>query len=174
FRANGWSLVRKIFRDVHGEEWHTTPHAGSTLGLLALTPSVIYSRCVVPMYGGFDGEGMCTIHGIAHITGGGVPEKMGRVLRPSGLGARLPNLFEPPAIVQYCQRAGDISDHDAYQAWNMGQGLAIITPEPDEVMRQAEQHGIHARLAGEIIPEPEIELTSRGSQESGKTLRFAV
>ncbi|MEK7557178.1 MAG: AIR synthase related protein, partial [Patescibacteria group bacterium] len=32
FRANGCSLVHKIFRYVHGEEWHTTPHAGSTLG----------------------------------------------------------------------------------------------------------------------------------------------
>src|SRR3989338_2944702 len=142
FRANGWSLVRKILREAHGEEWHAIVHDNSTLGELALTPSTIYSRFVVGLHGGFDTEGSTHIHGVAHITGGGVPEKMVRVLRRTKLGARLNDLFEPGEIVRYVQQAGNISDHDAYRAWNMGQGMALITPEPDTVMLEAKNYGM--------------------------------
>lgn len=174
FRANGWSLVRKTFERVHGNEWHTTAHDGSTLGLLALTPSQIYSRLVVGMHGGFDTEGTCELHGVAHITGGGVPEKMARVLRRSKLGARLTGLFEPAEIVSYCQKLGDISDHDAYRAWNMGQGLAIITPEPDKVVAASKEYGIDAQVAGELISEPRVILTSKGVEAPGRELSFDV
>ena len=122
FRANGWSLVRKIYAKEYGEDWHTTPFNGSTLGLIALTPSVIYSKCVVGIHGGYATEGTAEIHGVAHITGGGIPEKISRVLRRSGFGAELTDLFELPAIVSHCQKLGEVSDYDAYRAWNMGQG----------------------------------------------------
>ena len=172
FRANGWSLVRKILKDAHGDEWHNVAHEGSTLGLLALTPSVIYSRSVVAMHGGFATEGSCKIHGVAHITGGGVPEKMGRVLRRSKLGVHLSNLFDPPEITRYCQKAGSITDYDAYRAWNMGQGMAVITPEPDGVIAEAKKHGIEAQIAGEVTAESKIEIVSKGTEASGKTLVF--
>ena len=174
FRANGWSLVRKIFTEAHGENWHETRHEDSTLGLLALTPSVIYSRCVVGMYGGFESEGVAQVHGVAHITGGGVPEKMARVLRPSGLGARMTDLFEPPEIMAYCQRTGNISDTDAYRAWNMGQGLAVITPEPDKVIERAGLFGIKARIAGEIVADKSIAIVSKGMQSPGTMLTYSL
>lgn len=174
FRANGWSLVRKIFKEAHGEEWHNVAHEGSTLGLLALTPAVIYSRCVVGIHGGFDTDGIAEVHGVAHITGGGVPEKMGRVLRPSGLGVRLDNLFEPPEITRYCQEIGNISDRDAYRAWNMGQGMAVITPEPDKVVAHAKQYGIDAQVAGEIIAEKKVEFTSKGASTPGSVLTYSL
>lgn len=171
FRANGWSLVRSVFQKAHGEEWHNVGHAGSTLGLLALTPSIIYSRFVVGLHGGFESEGSCEIHGVAHITGGGVPEKIGRVLRSSGLGARLTGLFNPPEIVSYCQHLGNISDHDAYRAWNMGQGMALITPEPQKVLEEAKRHGIEAKIAGEIVREPGVTIISKALKK-GKELVF--
>ncbi|MBI5644816.1 hypothetical protein HY970_01845 [Candidatus Kaiserbacteria bacterium] len=174
FRANGWSLVRKIFKQSHGDEWHTVAHGSSTLGLLALTPSRIYSRFVVGLHGGFDTQGSCKIHGVAHITGGGVPEKMIRVLRRSKHGARLTDLFEPAEIMTYCQKTGAISDHDAYRAWNMGQGMALITPEAEKVLAAAKAYGIEARIAGEIIAEPKIRITSKGAEKSGHELVFDV
>jgi phosphoribosylformylglycinamidine cyclo-ligase len=174
FRCNGLSLVRKIFREAHGDEWHALPLHGSTLGQLALTPSRIYSRFVVGLHGGFDAKGICEIHGVAHITGGGVPEKMMRILRRSGLGARLQDLFEPGAIVQYAQKTGNISDHDAYRAWNMGQGMALVTPEPDAVLAEAKRYGMEARIAGEIIAAPEIRIASKGTEAPGQELVFAV
>jgi len=172
FRANGWSLVRKILKEAHGDAWHTAQFADTTLGLAALLPSTIYSRFVVGLHGGFETEGTCEIHGVAHITGGGVPEKMMRVLRPSGFGARLTDLCEPGEIVQYVQKTGKITDRDAYRAWNMGQGMALITPEPDKVLVEAKKYGIEAKLAGEITEEPGVRLISRGCETSGKEMKF--
>lgn len=172
FRCNGWSLVRKVFKEKHGDQWHEVAHGGSTLGLLALKPSVIYSRFVVGLHGGFETEGTARVHGVAHITGGGVPEKMARVLRPSKLGARLENLFAPAEIVSYCQEVGGISDADAYRTWNMGQGMAIITPEPETVLAEAKRFGIEAQVAGEIRKEPGIEIVSKGIEMPGKTIHY--
>jgi phosphoribosylaminoimidazole (AIR) synthetase len=88
------------------------------------------------------------------------------------LGAHLPNLFKPGEVVSYCQKIGGISDHDAYRAWNMGQGMALISPEPDKILREAKKKGIEARVAGEITAKPGIRLTSRGSERPGAELSF--
>lgn len=173
FRANGWSLVRKVFREAYGDEWHEADFEESKIGVEALKPSIIYSKCVVALHGGFETEGSCTIHGVAHLTGGGIPEKMNRVLRPSGLGAELTDLFELPPIMAHCQKLGSISDKDAYGTWNMGQGMALITPEPAKVIEEARAYGIEAKVAGKITKEPGIRLTSRGVQSPGEKLSFS-
>ena len=174
FRCNGWSLVRKVFSEAHGENWHTIPFAGSTLGVEALTPSIIYSQCVVRLHGGFDTNGLVEIHGVVHITGGGVREKMKRLLRPSRLGAKLTDLFDPPEIVAYCQKTGAVSDRDAYSTWNMGQGLAIVTPDPEKVIAEAKKAGIEGKIAGEIVAEPKISIVSKGTEKPGQVLEFDV
>ena len=172
FRCNGWSLVRKIFKDAHGEEWHTTPFEGTTLGLAALTPSIIYSRFVVGLHGGMDTKGVSPLHGVAHITGGGIPEKLGRVLRASKLGARLTDLYDPAPVMAYAQKTGDISDADAYRAWNMGQGMFLITPDPETVLAYAKEKGVEAKIAGEIVEGSSITLVSKGVETPGKELSF--
>ncbi|PIO03479.1 hypothetical protein COT48_04660, partial [Candidatus Woesearchaeota archaeon CG08_land_8_20_14_0_20_47_9] len=162
FRSNGISLVRRTFRDHIGEEWHKLSFEGSTLGKHVLTPSRIYSKAMVKIHGGFNSEGLCEIHGIAHITGGGIPGKLSRILRPSGLGAELDNLFEPCKAMQYCQQLGKITDREAYRTWNMGQGMAIITPEPERVIEELERLGIRAKVGGRIILEKKIIIHSKG------------
>ncbi len=174
FRCNGWSLVRKVFTDVHGENWHTEAFEDSTLGIKALMSSIIYSRFVVGIQGGYAGNSIAEIHGVAHITGGGVKEKMIRMLRPSKLGARLENLFEPPAIMTYCQKIGNVPDVDAYNAWNMGQGMMLVTPEPEKVLAEAKKYGIEAQVAGKIIDVPKVTIVSRGVETPGKELSFDV
>lgn len=174
FRCNGWSLVRKIFSEAHGENWHNIPFSGSTLGLVALSPSIIYSQFVVRLHGGFDSNGLCEIHGVAHITGGGVREKMKRMLRPSGLGAQLTALYEPPEIVAYCQKTGKVSDWDAYGTWNMGQGIAIVTPDPENILVEAKKTNVEAKIAGEIVAEPKISVVSQGTEKPGQLLEFDV
>lgn len=172
FRCNGLSLVRKTFKDAHGEEWHTTPFEGGTLGSAVLTPSIIYSRFVVGLHGGMDTEGVSKLHGVAHITGGGIPEKLGRVLRASKLGARLSSLFEPAPVMAYAQKVGAVPDSDAYRAWNMGQGMLLITPKPDDVLAYAKAHGVEAKVAGVVTAEPGITLVSRGVEKPGAELKF--
>ena len=174
FRCNGWTLVRKVFAEAHGEEWHKAPFENTTLGLAALTPSKIYSRFVVGLHGGFSTEGVAAIHGVAHITGGGVREKMIRMLRPSALGASLHDLFEPAPVMAYCQKAGNVSDEDAYSTWNMGQGLMLVTPEPEKVLAKAKQAGIEAKIVGEIVAEPKLTIVSKGLEKAGQELDFDI
>jgi phosphoribosylformylglycinamidine cyclo-ligase len=173
FRANGLSLARLVFGKEHGNDWHTIELDGKKLGRLVLEPSTIYSKAVVHMHGGFQTKGMCEIHGVAHITGGGIPGKLGRVLRPSGLGAELIDLFSPCKAMQYCQKLGGVSDEEAYRTWNMGQGMAIITPEPEKVISEAEKFGIKAKTAGRVVLTPGIHIKSKGVMSKGEILVFS-
>ncbi len=165
FRSNGLSLTRKVFEQKHGPEWHNFEFEGEKLGNLVLIPSTIYSKAVIHMHGGFKTEGCCKIHGVSHITGGGLPGKLGRVLKPSGYGAELDNLFEPCKAMQYCQELGNIADKEAYRTWNMGQGLAIITPEPEKVIQEAAKFNIKAQIAGKVIEENKIKIKSKGKDK---------
>ena len=173
FRSNGLSLVRKIMKSTYGEEWHLETYSGRSLAELALHPSRIYSGAVVEMLGGFEGEPKARIHGISHITGGGVPGKLRRILKPSGLGAYLGNPFEPCDLMKYCQEKGNVADVEAYKTWNMGQGMIIITPSPDEVMKIANQHGIESQVMGEVTKEPGIRILNKGiNSDKQKELKF--
>ena len=174
FRSNGLSLVRKILKMKHGEDWHSVKFEREKLGNLVLEPSTIYSKAVVHMHGGFKTKGNCKIHGVAHITGGGIPGKLGRVLKAGGFGAKLDDLFSPCKVMQYCQKLGEVSDKEAYKTWNMGQGLVIITPEPEKVVKEIERFGIKAKTAGKIIEERKIKLKSKGVFNRDEQLVFDI
>jgi len=161
FRSNGLSLARKVFQEKYGDDWHNKEFEGEKLGNLVLTPSTIYSKAVIHLHGGFKSKGTCKIHGIAHITGGGIPGKLGRVLKPSGYGAELNNLFEPCKAMKHCQEIGNIEDKETYKTWNMGQGLIIITPEPEKVIKELTNFNINAKIAGKITKEKKIKIKSK-------------
>jgi phosphoribosylformylglycinamidine cyclo-ligase len=163
-RSNGYSLLRQILQATYGEDWLSVPFEGTTLGLAALHPSRIYARAVVEMFGGWSLETKpaAVLHGVAHITGSGLPGKLGRTLKPSGWGAVIDHPFDPCALMLHCQKLGQVTDHEAYRAWNMGQGMAVITPEPDKVMAVAKRHDIIAQVIGRVTEEPGIRIASRG------------
>ncbi len=176
FRSNGLSLVRKIMQTNHGDEWHRVPWKKGNVSLadLALTPSRIYSGALVDMLGGYDlrREPRAEIRGVAHITGGGIPEKLGRVLKPSGLGAVIESTLEPSEFMLYTQALGKVADEEAYKTWNMGQGMIIISPEPDKVINVASEYGIEAKHIGYVTKEPLIKIKNMGAMnpEANKDL----
>ena len=172
FRSNGLSLVRKIMEHTHGENWHESKIDGISLAKLALEPSRIYSGAVVDMFGGYEGEPKAKVNGVSHITGGGLPGKLGRILRPSGFGAIIDNPFMPPKLMQYCQEKGQVSDKEAYTTWNQGQGMVIVTPEPEKVMEIAYEHGINSDVIGKVTRDPVIKIKNKGIYNSGDTLNF--
>ncbi len=165
FRSNGLSLVRRIMKNTHGENWHQVSWkvGNDSLADLALTPSKIYTAAVVDMFGGYDREPKVEIHGVAHITGGGVPGKLGRVLRPSGLGAVIDEPFEPSDFMLYTQALGNVADEEAYKTWNMGQGMIIVTPKPEAVIGVAKVHGIDAKQIGYVTKDPTIRIKNKGA-----------
>ncbi len=167
FRSNGLSLLRKIMINNYGEEWHKKKFLGTDKLMvdLALIPSRIYSKAVVDMFGGYNGVPKAVIHGAAHITGGGVPGKLGRILKPSGLGAFINDPFTPSELMLHLQEIGNVSDKTAYQTWNMGQGMIIITPEPEKVMSVAKEHKIESKIIGFVTKERGIKIMSKGKNK---------
>ena len=174
FRSNGLSLVRRIFNSRYGSEWHKVDFGGMTFGEAVLTPSVIYTSLIVSLTGGVSAEPKCKISAFTHITGGGIPGKLGRVLSVTMKGARLTNLFTPPPIMLQCQADGGILLAEAYRTWNMGNGLLCITPEPERVIEVANLFGFEARIAGEIIDSPNIIIKPPQGLGCEMELSFAI
>jgi phosphoribosylformylglycinamidine cyclo-ligase len=167
FRSNGLSLVRRIMQKNYGENWHLVDRKGEhdlerKMTREILEPSKIYTGAVVDMFGGYEGEPKVEIHGIAHITGGGVPGKLRRVLKPSGYGAVVDEPFEPSSIMLYTQELGNVEDDEAYRTWNMGQGMVVISPNPQGVIDVAGGHGLEAKQIGYVTKDPSIRIKNKG------------
>ena len=63
----------------------------------------------------------------------------------------------------HCQELGGVSEREAYKSWNMGQGMVLISPTPDDVIAVAQSHDIEARVIGKIVPKNAgIEIHTRG------------
>lgn len=168
FRSNGLSLVRKIMQKNYGGGWHQRKRDGEhdlerKMAREVLTPSKIYTGAVVDMFGGYDQEPKVEVHGVAHITGGGVPGKLGRVLKPSGYGAVIDEPFEPSDIMLYIQGIGNVEDAEAYKTWNMGQGMIIVSSNPYRVIDVARNHGIEAKQIGYVTKDSSIRISNRGA-----------
>src|SRR3989344_1436702 len=179
FRSNGLSLVRRIMQKNYGDDWHQKSITGGhslerVMARAILTPSRIYTGAVVDMFGGYEGEPRAEIHGVAHITGGGIPGKLGRVLKPNGLGANIVFPFEPSDIMSYIQSIGQVSDEEAYKTWNMGQGMIVIIPNSSDrnVIEVAKEHRISSRVIGEVVKNPGITIKSAGVYSRGKEIKF--
>ncbi|HDD46050.1 MAG TPA: hypothetical protein ENG42_01110 [Candidatus Aenigmarchaeota archaeon] len=173
FRSNGISLVRRIMETAYGKEWHNEEYYGQLLGdLVLIPPSRIYTPAIVDMCGGAFNEPKAEVHSVAHITGGGIPEKLGRVLKNSEFGAYIEDPFEPFELMLLCQEKGNVSDREAYMTWNMGQGMIIITREPEKVIKIASNYGIEAKVIGEVIEGDKIIIKSKGLHRKGKELIY--
>lgn len=122
--TNGYSLARKIFFDVLGKNVHDfIPELNETVAeaLLKVHPSY-YLR--LKKYANPE-----MIHGMAHITGGGLPGNVKRII-PDGLCARIDSkLWEIPAIFNYMESAAGINHEEMFKAFNMGIGFVVITSE---------------------------------------------
>jgi len=168
FRSNGLSLARKILVKNLGENWHTNKKLTDEV----LIPSRIYSRAVCKLNGGFAEEPKVSVHGVVHVTGGGVPGKLGRVLKVSGLGARLDKLYDPCQLMLKLQKLGNVEDPEAYKTWNMGQGMLIITPEAEKTIKLLAKSGIESKIAGEITERPGIEIRNKGYWKKQEVLKY--
>lgn len=172
FRSNGISLVRHILSEKFGENWVNEPFGDTTWGEIALTPSVIYHNCILDMIGRYGEAPKVEVHGIAHITGGGIPSKLKRILKRNNLGAVLDNLFDPHPAILELQKMGDVSDAEAYKSWNMGTGMILALPaeEADKAYAIAKEHGINAQKVGEVVKEPDMQIVSKGAMSAGQTV----
>ncbi len=186
FRSNGISLVRQVFGEEFGPDWHKTivPRFGKRLGEIALIPSIIYTKLLVDMSGGYDinRRANAPFSGAAHITGGGIPEKLGRMLEPTGLGAVIDKPLKPCYAMRLLQnitlQSNDpdvrVTDEIAYKKLNMGPGLIIATSSPDRTLEVIENHGLSGNVIGEIIDEPVIRIKSHGMEKPKQVINYPL
>lgn len=131
FRANGFSLIRKVLEDKFGPNWVNEPYdSEQSWGEVVLTPSLIYHRALLGILGGFREPRKIDIHGIAHITGGGLEGNTERVVK-NGLRADFDNLWEAHEVMLKLMEMGNISREEAYRTWNMGTGMILVVDEAD-------------------------------------------
>ena len=120
-RSNGFSLVRKVFagRPLDAEAW---PGAGRTLGEVLLEPSVLFAPKARGLIEDLD------VRALAHITGGGMVPKLGRVI-PDGCAAVVDRRsWDPARVFTEVQRAGEISDEEMARVFNLGIGMVAVVP----------------------------------------------
>lgn len=121
--SNGFSLVRKVFAESDIELHDRTPGLTSTWGEELLRPTLIYARVVSALLKGV------RIKGLAHITQGGIPENLGRIL-PEGLAASVDRTtWAPPAIFDLIASLGGVSAEEMFSTFNMGIGMIAVVEE---------------------------------------------
>jgi phosphoribosylformylglycinamidine cyclo-ligase len=123
--SNGFTLIRKILTD-QGLAYSDIFDERHTLGEELLTPTRIY----VPEMAALQEAGV-DVRGVAHITGGGIPGNLGRVL-PEGVGARLEkSRWAVPAIFDKLAEWGGVTEGEMYDVYNMGLGMMVVVPGAD-------------------------------------------
>jgi len=147
--SNGFSLVRKIVGD-RGYNWSDRPDAfdGKSLGDVLLTPTQIYVQSIL---GALKQE--LPIHGMAHITGGGLPENLPRCL---GVGQAVkvdPATWAVLPIFDWLAAEGDVSPKAMFHTFNMGIGFVVLVPA-DAVattMQYFADQNLAAYAIGEVV-----------------------
>ena len=136
--SNGYSLVRKVVEKT-GLSW-TAPApfmSGQSLGEAILTPTRIYVKsCLAAI------RDTKAVKGLAHITGGGFPDNIPRVL-PDGLGARI-NLAAVPVrpVFQWLASEGGIAENEMLRTFNCGIGMiVVVSPKDADAVAQAFTRG---------------------------------
>ncbi len=142
--SNGFSLIRKIL-EVSGAD-PAMPVEGTPLIDRLMAPTRIY---VKPLLSLLD---KIPVHGLAHITGGGLVDNIPRVL-PEGLEAVLErSAWARSPVFDWLQRAGRVEDAEMYRVFNCGIGMTVHVPaqEAQRAIEILKESGQSAQVIGEI------------------------
>jgi phosphoribosylformylglycinamidine cyclo-ligase len=146
--SNGFSLVRKICFDILGLKVDShVPELGKTLGEELLTPTRIYTETILALIRDLP------IHGLAHITGGGLPDNLLRVI-PKSCGVRLRRgSWDTPPVFPFLQAAGGLEEREMLRTFNNGLGMVAVVPErsAQEILERLQAMDEKAWLVGEVI-----------------------
>jgi phosphoribosylformylglycinamidine cyclo-ligase len=150
--SNGYSLARKIAFDHAGLHADSlVPELGRTVAEEFLEPTRIYVRAMKGIYRHYRVKQV--IHGIAHITGGGLIDNPPRIV-PEGLGIRLQKSWDVPKVFSWLQSTGGIPDDEMFRVFNMGIGMVLIVAEyyADAIARiVTKELKLPAWIIGEVV-----------------------
>ena len=149
-RCNGYSLARRVLLERAGRAlddpaWEGARH---TLGDELLRPSVIYAPAVSALVGAVD------VHALAHVTGGGLPGNLTRVLPRSCDAVVRPGTWEVPRIFEEIRRLGQVAHDEMARTFNLGIGMVAVVG-PDDVFAAHDAlraTGVASVEIGDIVP----------------------
>lgn len=118
--SNGFSMVRKIIKD------YNSIFNGKSIGEVLLTPTKIYVKPILQLLEKYN------IKGMAHITGGGLPENLPRTISEGHRPVVFKNKIEVLDIFKHIQKEGNVSDEEMFGTFNMGIGFVLVVAKEDE------------------------------------------
>jgi phosphoribosylformylglycinamidine cyclo-ligase len=157
--SNGYSLVRRILEQAD----NTDDLDGKPLMEHLLAPTRIYVKSLLDLIK------QVPVHALAHITGGGLPENLPRVL-PKGTRAVIDTqAWQWPPVFRWLQEQGQVPTSEMYRTFNCGVGMVVVVPQAqvDQTLALLEASGEDAFVIGEIRAsdndEPEVSLEGLAS-----------
>lgn len=158
--SNGYSLARRVLLEHAGLSLEAVhPKLGEPLADALMRPTLIYAKTVRALLDA------CDVHALSHITGGGLPGNVPRVL-PPGVGVALDaSRWERPAIFSLIQELGDVAEDEMRLAFNIGIGLvAIVTPDQADAAiaavvaagGRADRIGVVEKVADGVVDEAAV------------------
>lgn len=146
--SNGFSLVRKVF-DIDNAEVlgkYKDELNGKTLGEALLVPTQLYVKPILKLLEEVD------VHSISHITGGGFYENLPRAYGGNLNAVIHKGSWEVLPIFNLIQEKGNIAEHDMFNTYNMGVGMAVIVDgkDADKTITLMNEFGIKASVIGEM------------------------
>ncbi|WP_405233628.1 phosphoribosylformylglycinamidine cyclo-ligase [Lentisalinibacter salinarum] len=145
--SNGYSLIRRIL-EASGTALGTGGESvdGQPLGEALLAPTRIYVRPLLALLRAMP------VHGLVHVTGGGLPENLPRVLPPDTEARIDRGAWTAPPVFDWLAAAGNIAPAEMLRTFNCGIGMAVVLPREraDEALALLAEQGEQAWLIGEI------------------------
>ncbi len=154
--SNGYSLVRKVLERAGASLSDNLD--GKPLGNWLLEPTRIYVKPLLALLK------TLRVHGLAHITGGGITENLPRVLHP-GTHAQIDlDAWKLPAIFQWLKIEGGVEEAEMLRTFNCGVGMIVILSEENQAaaFETLRLHGERPVVIGKVISgEPSVSFTGR-------------
>ncbi len=136
--SNGLTLARKVIENA-GYDYTDEFEKGRTIGEELLTPTRIYVKEILHVLRNYE------VHGLAHITGGGLLN-LKRLKRVKFV---IDDPLPPHRIFEFIQELGNVDEDEMYRTFNMGMGFAIIMPK-DEAKRLERSGDVDGKIVGYI------------------------
>jgi phosphoribosylformylglycinamidine cyclo-ligase len=145
--SNGYTLARKVIFDrAQIQPKDKLDGFDKAIGEELLTPTRIYAGLILDLIKKFN------LKGISHITGGGIPENLGRIIPPKRQAVIELNSWPIPKIFRLIQRLGDVDHEEMYKTFNMGIGMILVVEakQADKLMAYLKKKKEVAYVIGEI------------------------
>jgi len=148
--SNGYSLARKIvFHHAGYKVGDLIPELGATVGDVLLEPTIIYAAAIRRVLRHYSVK--TVVHGIAHITGGGIFENLSRIV-PQGVEILLQRDSWPvPPVFRWLQQLGNVEENEMYRVFNMGIGMILVVSAyyAESIRNQLAEVGIKSWIIGQ-------------------------